>query len=677
MRAVEWIRRVARSIVAIDRGGVVLTSAVRVGVLITAMLIGAVATDRVAESLPIAVAMLFAGIADPGRSDFDRLRWIIVGTVCGAASVGIAGVVSSTPAALVLVAIPMALVCSFSGAFGPRAGIVGLLTLVVFAIFSGAPITVADAERNALLYLVGGAAVAIVTVAPWVLHRSRGSRAALAELHRGLAHIPAHDPAAIGAPIHAARERAIGETIRADHPNPDVRAWLEAMHADAGAARLELMALVPGADALDPDLAAATDDIVRSARALSGRISAALVWRIRRRRVPAARDTLHVALERYRDRAPRLFAAAATDLVAALDRTAAAVSGPWPIRAFNRAGAPQPHHPLHGRLDAARRDVRDHLRIGDPVARHAIRVAAVYSIAMAISCLLKIPHGYWAPMTVAWVSRPALGETTVKVTARVAGTLIGVAASVLLASVLQGHDQALAVSIGIGGTIALIFLAANYTLAVTGVTMLVLQLFVLSGDSILGALDARIEMTLLAGALVIAGAFAWPTRTGGRLAGSLARYAAALEGFARPALAGDSSWGPDGREAAVDAVLVARTTATADLTEAEYEVGGVHRIEPTRGHAVLESLHGTAAQCLLRDLEGAADDDRDAVEPVSVELRDLADRLRAADAGTGVPVREHPDPHPHPVHRTLRRAHVVLDEEARPQAGSTATSVSE
>ena len=583
---------------------------------------------------------------------------------------------SASPTTLVIVAVPMALVCAFAGVLGPRAGIVGLLALVVFAIFSGAPLTAAEAERNALLYLAGGLVVAVVTIVPWVLHRSRGSRAALAELHRGLAHIPGHDPAAIGAPIHAARERAIGETIRADHPNPEVRAWLEAMHADAGVARLALMALVPGAEAVDADLAAATDDLVRAARTLSGRISAALVWRVRRAGIPAARDALRAELDRYRKRAPHLYVAAATDLVAALDRTARAIIDPWPIRAFNRAGAPQPHHPLHGRLDGARRDLRDHLRITDPVARHAIRVAAVFAVAEAVAIGLDIPHGYWLPMTVAWVSRPALGETTVKVTARVVGTLIGVAVSVLLASLLGGHDVALAISIALGGTIALVFLAANYTLAVTGVTMLVLQLFVLSGDSVLGALDARIVMTVLAGVFVTVAAFVWPTRTGGRLAGSLAAYAESLDAFARPALAGDAGWGDGGRDAVVATVLAARTTAAADLTEAEYEVGGVHRIDPTHGHVVLESLHGAAAQCLLRDLEGATDEDRDAVDPVSVELRDLGDRLRAADAGEGIPPRVHPGPHPHPVHRTLRRAHTALDA-GTDQTGSTATSVSE
>ena len=64
--------------------------------------------------------------------------------------------------------------------------------------------------------------------------------------------------------------------------------------------------------------------------------------------------------------------------------------------------------------------------MADPLLRHAIRIAVVFGVAMAIAQSLGIDHGYWLPMTVAWVSRPALGETTVKVTARVAGTLVGV-----------------------------------------------------------------------------------------------------------------------------------------------------------------------------------------------------------------------------------------------------------
>ncbi|MFM7060755.1 MAG: FUSC family protein [Actinomycetes bacterium] len=671
-----WIRRVVHSTVVVDRGGVVLTSAVRVGVLITLMLLAAVSADRVSESLAAAIGMLFAGIADPGRADGDRLRWMVVGTVCGTLTVLIAGAVSGTPLLLVGVGIPVALVCGFAGAFGPRAGIIGLLSLVLFAIFSGAPATLDLAERNAVTYLAGGLIVTALTVAPWALHRSRGSRAAIAEFHRGLAHIPGRDPAAIGAPIHAARERAIAETIRAEHPIADVRAWLEGMHADAGVARLALLAMVPGADAVDAELARATDDLVRAARALSGRIAAAIVWPVRRGRIPVACDALRAELTRYADRAPGIFVAAATDLVDALDRTATAVTSRWPVRAWNRAGARAPHHPLHTRVEGARRDVRDHLDLADPLARHAIRVAVVFAVAATISVALDLPHGYWLPMTVAWVSRPALGETTVKVAARVVGTVVGVVAAVGIASALQGHDVALAVGIGIGGAIALVFLAANYTLAVTGVTLLVLQLFVLGGDPVLEAFALRIAMTVGAGALVVAGAFVWPTRTGGRLAGSLADYSAALDAYAGPALAGDGSWGPDGRDAAVAAVLDARTRAAADLTEAEYELGG-HRLDPQRGHAVLESLHGTAAQCLLRDLEGASADDHDAVGPVSVELTDLAARLRSADAGEGVPVRDHPSPLPHPVHRTIRHAHEILDPDARDQTGSTATRVSE
>jgi len=676
VRAVGWLRRVMRSAITVDRAAIAIVGPVRVGVLITAVLFMGLATGGIGMWIPVALAFLLVAIADPGRGDADRMRVMLWTTVWGAAAALLAGAASPSIVAVTIVAIPVALVCGFAGTFGPRGGVIGVLTLVVFSIFAGTPTAMDATVRDALLYLAGGVAVTLAALAPWVLHRARGSRAAIALFHRGIADLPDNSAASIGSTVHAARVRDILLTIHADHPRSDVRAWLDAMHEDARTIRVALLGLVPATATDDPDVERALDVFVTAARGLCGRVAAGVTWRVRCGGIPKARAALAGALDGLGAVAPDELIALATSLADALDRTATSIVSPWPIRVVDRAGPPEPLPPLHTRAVDERRRVADHLRVSDPYARHAIRLAVVFAVGEIVAHIIGAPHAYWIPMTVAWVSRPALGDTTVRVAARIVGTLAGVGVSALVVSLLLGHDPALALAVGAAGVLALAMLTANYAVAVTGITIFVFTLFTIAGEVVTSSFPARIEATLVAGALVLAGAFIWPTRTGGRLAGSLAAYARALARYSAPALRGDASWGEGGRDAAADAVLDARTNAAADLSEAEYELGG-HRLDPHHGHAVLEALHAATFQSLLRDLEGASSDDREAVGPVITELTDLDARLGAVDAGSGVPSRVHPDPHPHPIHRTLRRAHLVLDEGVRPQAGSTATSVSE
>ena len=64
--------------------------------------------------------------------------------------------------------------------------------------------------------------------------------------------------------------------------------------------------------------------------------------------------------------------------------------------------------------------MRGHLRMDDPFLRHALRLTVTFAAAVALSWWLDLPHPYWLPMTVAWISKPAQSDTTTKVIARVA-----------------------------------------------------------------------------------------------------------------------------------------------------------------------------------------------------------------------------------------------------------------
>ena len=106
-------------------------------------------------------------------------------------------------------------------------------------------------------------------------------------------------------------------------------------------------------------------------------------------------------------------------------------------------------------------------------------------------------------MTVAWISRPDRDGTVEKVTLRVAGTLLGVAIGGLLIGLTPATTGESLVMIGLASYIVLAFLAPNYAVAVTGISVFVFFLFHVVGYPLDGSIKARIASTLIAAGLVL------------------------------------------------------------------------------------------------------------------------------------------------------------------------------
>ena len=135
---------------------------------------------------------------------------------------------------------------------------------------------------------------------------------------------------------------------------------------------------------------------------------------------------------------------------------------------------------------------------------HGIRLAIVMTIATAISESLSVPHPYWLPMSVAWMSKPDHDGTVVRVLHRVVGTVIGLIVTFVFVIALRPSEgQFLPLAI-IGAAIAIAFIWANYAVAVAGVTIWVVSLFAMVGDPVVTTMDARLLATIAAGMMVLA-----------------------------------------------------------------------------------------------------------------------------------------------------------------------------
>ena len=134
---------------------------------------------------------------------------------------------------------------------------------------------------------------------------------------------------------------------------------------------------------------------------------------------------------------------------------------------------------------------------------HGIRLAIVMVIATTISESSSMPHPYWLPMSVAWMSKPDRDGTVVRVLHRMVGTAVGLLVTFLAVVAFRpsgGEFLPLAV---IGVALAIAFIWANYAIAVTGVTIWVVSLFAMVGDPVVATMDARLLATAGAAVLVL------------------------------------------------------------------------------------------------------------------------------------------------------------------------------
>jgi uncharacterized membrane protein YccC len=134
---------------------------------------------------------------------------------------------------------------------------------------------------------------------------------------------------------------------------------------------------------------------------------------------------------------------------------------------------------------------------------HGIRLAIVMTIATTISESLTVPHPYWLPMSVAWMSKPDLNGTVVRVLHRLVGTVLGLVIAYLVVVIFQPSGSGFLPLVLIGVALAIAFIWSNYAIAVTGVTMWVVSLFAMVGDPVVSTMDARLLATVAAAALVL------------------------------------------------------------------------------------------------------------------------------------------------------------------------------
>ena len=581
----------------LQRANVQWLAGLRTGLLITLTLLIGLATGRIDIALSVSMGLLFVSITDSADSRRVRLRVMLWATLWISVGVLLGGLVSELRVAHVAIALIIALACGYAGALGPRGGLIGVLTLVLFAFYAGAAVVVDMAALDTVYFVVGGLITIAVNLLLTPPRRLGAVRSSIAHAYRELQDAAERRGLELAAPTVAAAVMSARTVVDHEGCAGASATWANQLLSSAERARLALLALISERD-IDP---AYVDELTlrlsATAQAIADELAAPLGIPGNRRRAHT-RDRL-AELEATARRAsdPRL-ATLALDVSDAIASTVSVLDVPWPLGP--RAEIVHPHTtriPVLPRL-------RAHLHWSDPVAEHAIRLMIAFGGATVVSVSINASHAYWLPLTVAWIAKPDLSNTVSRVTMRILGTMAGlvvVTVVLLIARELPGELVLLSITVGLAGATALAYLNANYPLAVIGITAYVLLVEHVSGDGTDYDIIARLVATMLAGLWVLLVASIRPRRTGATAISAMHATTQALRDYAATVRAGEDSTSARAR------VLKERTAALAAVSAATMETPGLweragDRVDPLQAAAVITDIIGATSSILAEEL---------------------------------------------------------------------------
>ncbi|TVL91724.1 FUSC family protein [Streptomyces sp. SAJ15] len=432
-------------------------------------------------------------------------------------------------ATFVVMLVAWTLLTGMAWAVGPVSGLVATQMVAVMLVTVTLPTSVPGALEHTALIALGGvvqaALIVLFPVRPWGAQRDAlaDALAGVADYARRLRADPVapFDPQ----PLMAARSAA-ALTPRQARGRPSE---LHGFRGPAEQIRPVLASLA------DPVVGAAPEgperDRARDLLAATGSVLDAVAHAIRRgepvRLPPEAMAVLEVppggpVLRGAARRAALRLMALVADVVAAAER---------PVQAVTAEGARDSRHlprpTVPGMVPVALRALRREARWASPVLRHAVRLSAVSAAGYLLATALPWGHGYWAPMTSVMVMRPDFGQTYSRGVARFAGTLAGVLlAGAVMALAHPGPYASAALAVLCVGLLYLL-LHTGYAVATVFISGYVIFLLGIAGEGWSQTVQARLALTLLGGALAMAGYALYPAWETPRLQDRLADWLAA------------------------------------------------------------------------------------------------------------------------------------------------------
>ena len=131
---------------AVARGQIVWPKSIVTAIISACLVLACIEFDRLPATPPLVLGALFVGLANTGTKPAQQIKGMAWCLMWAALATLIGGLVATLSIGQLPFAMAMALVAGFAGALGQRGALIGILSMVLFVIFSGAP----DSDRTAI-----------------------------------------------------------------------------------------------------------------------------------------------------------------------------------------------------------------------------------------------------------------------------------------------------------------------------------------------------------------------------------------------------------------------------------------------------------------------------------------------------------------------------------------------
>jgi len=616
-----------------NRRDVPLRVAVRNALAVVLPLAIGVATNHVDAGLGVATGALNAMFTDqPGPYRLRAYR-MLLSALAAALSALVGSLVGGHVVLIVLASLLWGIGGGLLVALGPDAGRAGLTSMILLVITASEPRALPSALAASALIFGGGVLQTLFAVAAWPLQRYRPERQALAQMCRQLA-------ASARSGAGASYEPPVTKEVL------DVESLLHGAYRARGEIMQTFRVLAELAERVRREFVA-LDDLRATLADAQARTT------LTRMLDYAARTLEAVGVALDRGTQPLTGSAAMAGVDATLDALsqlraqtsgsddrrllgvtighAQALSGQ--LRALLRnAGIAGSRGDLRAqqaeaRLPAALRPrsalatLRANLGLSSVAFRHALRLGVCLAIAVAISRMVGIAHGYWIPMTLAIVLKPDFAGTFQFGLLRVAGTLLGLVLTTIAMHVASGNPWQQLLLLGALCIAFRMLVTVHYGLGVMMLTGIVVILLAFAGIAPLETMVARGEATTIGSAAALLAYAIWPTWEHSRLKPALAAMVDAYRRYFATLLGDDASARVEARSIARNA----RTNAQASIERL--------RGEPRPDRVLLAFAEGVFANAnrfirACMSLDAVVHDAQDL--PARASALDVATRIDAA-----------------------------------------------
>jgi uncharacterized membrane protein YccC len=516
------VGQLLRSAVRLDRSSLQLTRGLRYAAGVGAPLLLGIAINRVIEGVAVSTGALLVGLTDSGAPYRRRVPAMLAASIVVAGAALVGELVGAHDVLTVVILALISFVAGLCISAGLWTYLVALMGPITFVGAASVPTDGPHALGRALLVFAGGLLETALVLVAWRVDPERPERVAVARVYRSIAAWLAQGRTVDDrAPVFLAVARArdmLDDGSAGDHPLPVLTrlgdrifgelalrrgdgGWWDETDIDqrsapagdpAGSAdRRELVVGAlnavaeriarPGAGGNSIPLAPVDHGSVATARRPYG--------------VIADVEQAWVLAADLRAREGRRSAHDPSTPLGAVPRQALAAVA---------LAVPSAIRQLLGLLAA-------NLTLGSIACRHAIRLALAATVALGLARALRLPHGYWVPLTALWLLRPDFGSTFTRGVQRYAGTTAGAVLATLFAATVHPGPYALAalataLSVGI-----FCFMLANYGVTGACTTGWVVFVSALAGIPELRAAADRVLDTSLGAVLALGCYLLWPT----------------------------------------------------------------------------------------------------------------------------------------------------------------------